>query len=559
MGLGYLLLSVKSEQDKYLTGNPQFTYFKAVYRKHTNFVLDNQFVNFVGDTSNSFGKKIYIDIPKNGDLMHRMFIKIEFDTTSSDLKNIAPLAYNFIEYVDLYIGGQKIDRNYGSWLQIYHEIFESKNSDLALSNLVSNQPITGSKNTTYIPLRFWFNNNVGLSIPLIALQYSDVKLEIKLSSKSSANTYSKHNSFTVNDDNLTIKSIQLLTEYIHLDKDERRLFSSNSHEYLITQVQNSLNNPVNLYKNDSDASFEKIKHRTDLRFNHPVKELFWTFKDSNAVCEKNDGYIKNFDSTGTLEFNYWRNLVPGREQLIAANLVLNGKDMQNELPPVFYRDIQQFQYHNGSRLKNIRNVNTDSNSPSSTFRNYNYGSGLYSYSFAIKPEEHQPSGSLNFSKLEQAQLKYRLHRTTETFNSTTIKAASTSNINININNAPSSIDGVTLNDNDNVILKDQTNNYENGIYTYDLANQHLVRNTSFNTSQLVISSRKNRFTINSGTVNSGKVFVLDFKEDGVLDTDNLNFIDNSTLSLKGKTLNIYAVNYNILKITSGMAGLLFTN
>jgi len=324
-------------------------------------------------------------------------------------------------------------------------------------------------------------------------------------------------------------------------------------------VQNSLNNPVNLYKNDSDASFEKIKHRTDLRFNHPVKELFWTFKDSNAVCEKNDGYIKNFDSTGTLEFNYWRNLVPGREQLIAANLVLNGKDMQNELPPVFYRDIQQFQYHNGSRLNNIRNVNTDSNSPSSTFRNYNYGSGLYSYSFAIKPEEHQPSGSLNFSKLEQAQLRYRLYRTTETFNSTTIKASSTSNINININNAPSSIDGVTLNDNDNVILKDQTNNYENGIYTYDLANQHLVRNTSFNTSQLVISSRKNRFTINSGTVNSGKVFVLDFKEDGVLDTDNLNFIDNSTLSLKGKTLNIYAVNYNILKITSGMAGLLFTN
>ena len=109
-----------------------------------------------------------------------------------------------------------------------------------------------------------------------------------------------------------------------------------------------------------------------------------------------------------------------------------------------------------------------------------------------------------------------------------------------------------------IVYQDE-NNFENGIYTYDLTNQHLVRNTAFNTSQLVISSRRNRFNVNSGTVNSGKVFVLDFKENGVLDTDNLNFIDNSTLVLKGKTLNIYAVNYNILKITSGMAGLLFTN
>jgi hypothetical protein len=559
MGLGYLLLSVKSEQDKYLTGNPQFTYFKAVYRKHTNFVLDNQFVNFVGDTGNTFGKKIYIDIPKNGDLLFRMFIKIEFDTTSSDLKNIAPLAYRFIDYVDLYIGGQQIDRNYGSWLHIYHEIFESKNKDLALANMVSNQPITGNSNTVYLPLRFWFNNNVGLALPLIALQYSDVKLELKIANKSDIVTYSKHNTFTLQDSNLKIKNIQLLSEYIHLDKDERRLFSSNSHEYLITQVQNSLNNPINLYKNDSDESFEKIKHRTDLRFNHPIKELFWTFKDTNAVCEKNDGYIKNYDSLGSLEYNYWRNLVPGREQLLGANLVLNGKDMSNELPPVFFRDIQQFQYHNGSRIKYIRNVNTDSNSPASSFRTYDYGSGLYSYSFAIKPEEHQPSGSLNFSKLEQAQLKYRLQRTKEPVDSLIIKVASISNVNININNSPTDIDGIALSDNDNVILKDQTNNYENGIYTYDLGNKHLVRNTSYNTSSEVINTRKNRYKVSSGTINSNKVFMLDFKDTGVLGTDNLNFIDNSTLALKGKTLNIYAVNYNILKITSGMAGLLFTN
>ena len=173
MGLGYLILSIKSEQDKYLTGNPQFTFFKSVYKRHTAFAVDYQYISFVGDASNAFGKKIYIDVPKNGDLLHRMYLVLDVSGVNG-LRNITPTAYSYIDYLDLFIGGQRVDRHYGSWLQIWHELFES--NDVALGKLTSSQPLAGNTNKLYVPLRFWFNNNVGLSLPLIALQYNDIKM-----------------------------------------------------------------------------------------------------------------------------------------------------------------------------------------------------------------------------------------------------------------------------------------------------------------------------------------------------------------------------------------------
>lgn len=396
MGLGYLTLSIKSEQDKYLTGNPQFTFFKSVYKRHTNFAIDYQFINFVGDSSNVFGKKVYIDIPKNGDLLHRMFLMI--DIAGSNLTHITPVGYNFIEYVDLFIGGQRIDRHYGSWLQIWHELFEK--NDVLLGRLVSSQGLVGEsqKNTLYIPLRFWFNNNVGLSLPLIALQYNDIKFEIKFNSKTDIQTYNGEFGETsaVRDINMSIVNIRMLTEYIHLDKEERRLFASNVHEYLITQVQSSLSNPINLYKNTntSQASFENIVHKTDLRFNHPVKELVWTFQDYSL----NDG---KSSSSGVYSNNFWREFNYGNDQFIGAMINLNGKDMTDELSAGFYRSLQNFQYHSGVGLGSVSNT--------LGLKGVENGNAIYSHSFSLSPEDYQPSGSINFSNIEQAQLKYRLH------------------------------------------------------------------------------------------------------------------------------------------------------
>jgi len=450
MGLGYLLLATKSEQDNYLVGNPQFTFFKQMYKKHTNFAIDNMFLNFVGDTTNCYGRKLYMDIPENADLLHKMYIAIDIESTG-DISGCNPIAYSMIEYVELFIGGQSMDKHPGEYLYLAHELFQNKQKELALADMVSTHR-QGGKNTIYIPLRFWFNNDIGMSLPLIALQYAKVRVEIKFNNAATVQTYIKNNGFSVQQ-TVNIKRVQLLAEYIHLDNEERRLFSSNSHEYLITQLQYSFRNPIQLFITDSDTMYEKIQHRVDLRFNHPVKELLWTIQDSHGRLYDTSnnglqGNLYNYEPVGVFQYNYWRNFKAGVDQLLGANIVLNGKDMTEELPANFYRSVQQYQYHNGFGVNYIRDLASNLDK---TYPNYNQsnGSGIYSYSFAIKPEEHQPSGSLNFSKLEKAQLKFRIARDAANFtnggsNNITYKTMNIYAINYNVVRIESNLAGLAF-------------------------------------------------------------------------------------------------------------------
>lgn len=576
MGLGYLTLATKSEQDKYLTGNPQFTFFKGVYKKHTNFATDYQYVNLIGDTNNSLGKKLYIELPKNGDLLHRAYLAINVKG-SDDLKNVIPIAYSLVEYIDLFIGGQRVDRHYGSWLRIWHELNAPSEKQLALSEMVSIHHNADSK-LLHVPLRFWFNNNIGSALPLIALQYNDIKLDIKFSDKNLVNTYSEYRSggstVSVNDTTFNISQVQLLCEYIHLDKEERRLFMSNSHEYLITQVQTSLNNPVNLFSNSSDENFEKMVHKTDLRFNHPVKELVWTFQDTNSLVIKKDDYLKDYQAKGVFEYNYWNSFSSGKDQLIGANLVLNGKDMSEELPASFFRNVQHYQYHSGVRMKSIKNKNISSERPNDNDIDYSIGTGIYSYSFALSPEDYQPSGSLNFSNLEMAQLKYRLNR--RGYPKILVNIATGGNNNDfpgydSVNKqftGVNSIDNVAPSNGDLVLVKNQTNASENGVYVYTApvgANPSILKrhpdydsSLDFNQSNpFVVDVKPNNV---AQSVNGGKKFIVNIKENGTLDTDdiNVNELNDAFFRLGSKKLTIYAVNYNIFRIMSGMGSLLFS-
>lgn len=573
MGLGYLTLATKSEQDKYLTGNPQFTFFKGVYKKHTNFATDYQYVNLIGDTNNSLGKKLYLELPKNGDLLHRAYLAVNVKGANT-LSDVVPLAYSLIEYIDLFIGGQRVDRHYGSWLRIWHELYASSEKQLALSEMVSIHNTSDSK-LLHIPLRFWFNNHIGSALPLLALQYNDVKLDIKFNNKADVSTYCEYKNGSsntkVNDDTFNISNVQVLCEYIHLDTEERRLFMSNSHEYLITQVQTSLNNPVNLFHNTTTENFEKMVHKTDLRFNHPVKELIWSFQDSNGIISKVNDFLKDYKSKGVLDYNYWNGFNVGKDQLIGANLVLNGKDMSEELPGSFFRNLQHYQYHSGVRLKSITNNNSSPERPIERFTKYDKGTGIYSYSFALTPEEYQPSGSLNFSNLESAQLKYKLHR--EPYPSITVDYATGGN-----NNAFTSydsntqeftgvttIDNVAPNNGDVILVKDQAsgNEHQNGIYTFVSPNV-LKRHADYTVTADYV--RHNPFGVNvklnqsSQSVNSGKKFIVNIKENGVLDTDGIKVdeLNESFFRLNSKKLTIYAVNYNVFRIMSGMGSLLFS-
>ena len=573
MGLGYLTLATKSEQDKYLTGNPQFTFFKGVYKKHTNFATDYQYVNLIGDTNNSLGKKLYLELPKNGDLLHRAYLAVNV-TGGNNLNDVVPLAYSLIEYIDLFIGGKRVDRHYGSWLRIWHELYASSEKQLALSEMVSVHNTSDSK-LLHIPLRFWFNNHIGSALPLLALQYNDVKLDIKFNSKSDVSTYCEYNnggsSTKVNDDTFNISNVQVLCEYIHLDTEERRLFMSNSHEYLITQVQTSLNNPVNLFHNTTTENFEKMVHKTDLRFNHPVKELIWSFQDSNGLISRVNDFLKDYKSKGVLDYNYWNGFNVGKDQLISANLVLNGKDMSEELPGSFFRNLQHYQYHSGVRLKSITNNNSSQERPIERFTKYDKGTGIYSYSFALTPEEYQPSGSLNFSNLESAQLKYKLHR--EPYPSIIVDYATGGNNNTFTTydsntqefTGVTTIDNVAPNNGDVILVKDQAsgNEHQNGIYTFVSPNV-LKRHADYTVTADYL--RHNPFGVNvklnqsSQSVNSGKKFLVNIKENGVLDTDGIKVyeLNESFFRLNSKKLTIYAVNYNVFRIMSGMGSLLFS-
>ena len=576
MGLGYLTLATKSEQDKYLTGNPQFTFFKGVYKKHTNFATDYQYVNLIGDTNNSLGKKLYLELPKNGDLLYRTYLAISVKG-SDNLRNVIPIAYSLIEYVDLFIGGQRVDRHYGSWLRIWHELHATSEKQLALSEMISIHHNADEK-LLHVPLRFWFNNNIGSALPLIALQYNDVKLDIKFSDKNLVNTYSEYKSggttVTVNDTTFNISQVQLLCEYIHLDKEERRLFMSNSHEYLVTQVQTSLNNPVNLFPNSSDESFEKMVHKTDLRFNHPVKELVWSFQDTNSLVIKKNDYLKDYQAKGIFEYNYWNSFNAGKDQLIGANLVLNGKDVSEELPASFFRNVQHYQYHSGVRMKSIKNNNDSLERPNDKDIDYTNGTGIYSYSFALSPEDYQPSGSLNFSNLEMAQLKYRLNRRGYSKLLVHIATGGANNDFAGYDNVNkqftgiNSIDNIAPNDGDIVLVKNQTNASENGIYVYTApagANPStLKRHSDYDTTEdflkinpLVVDVKANNV---AQSENGGKKFIVNIRENGTLDTDaiQVNELNESFFRLASKKLTVYAVNYNIFRIMSGMGSLLFS-
>ena len=431
MGYGYLALAVKSEHDKYLVGNPEFTYFKAVYKRHTNFAIDYTEVLFAHSTENCLGKKIYMNVPKGADLLHRSYLCVDinisgserlefgnlngwhasgFAQTAADKGNYAPLAYNLIEFIDLYIGDQLIDRHYGEWLHIWHELFENSEKNLALANMIQVNNEAGGKRTLTIPLRFWFNNNVGLALPLVSMQYANVKLEIKFNKKSEVERLSDKQTVA---SPISVSNVRLLLENIYLDQEERRLFTSNKHEYLITQVQSSIHNIINDVAGKWDSSnFTKLRHEVDLRFRYPVKELFWSIQDreGKAIPRYHTDLSGDFKNTGCFKYNYWNNFRIGQDQMSYCTLVLNNKNLMDELPAPFYRNTQQYQYHNSYGIEHVDLIKQKEGNPALNYQDYSRGSGIYSYSFAIYPGQHQPSGSLNFSKLQNAKLKFGLNK-----------------------------------------------------------------------------------------------------------------------------------------------------
>ena len=414
MGGGLLQLVAYGAQDVYLTGNPQITFFKVAYRRHTNFALEAIEQTFNGSTT--LGSRVTCQITRNGDLINRVYFvgtlnntKAAAATGATTVNNALALVPYFglklLKTIELEIGGQRIDKHYSEWLYIWNELSLPQGKRDGYKLMVGGDKYNRSiileaqqSYTVYVPLEFWFCRNVGLALPLIALQYHEVKINIEFESSSNmidigvnysdragllrgAGTTTFITSFKNNSElgaavasDLTLTNSALWVDYIFLDTDERRRFAQLSHEYLIEQLQFTGTDSVS--GSSSSTSLKSIR----MNFNHPCKELIWVIKP-DAVTSGGIAapYWNNF-STRNIDNNY----IVGRNPVSLAKIQLNGNDRFTERIGEYFSLVQPYQHH-----ENTPDV---------------FNSGINVYSFAIKPEEHQPSGTLNMSRIDTAVL-----------------------------------------------------------------------------------------------------------------------------------------------------------
>jgi hypothetical protein len=405
MGGGLLQLVAYGAQDVYLTGNPQITFFKVVYRRHTNFAMEAIEQSFNGN--NNFGSSVSVLITRNGDLINRIYYNAKVTngttkgtsaTASSGVALVPYFGQRLLKTIELEIGGQKIDKHYSEWLYIWNELSMSAGKksgyQLMVGGDAKNRSVFLAPEDTYevyVPLEFWFCRNVGLALPLIALQYHEVKINISyataaemintsstnycdaiddglLKSDNGTTLTSKSNADLVGTaDKLRLDSVSLWCDYIFLDTDERRRFAQLSHEYLIEQLQFTGSDTIGA--STDPASMKSVR----MTFNHPCKELIWTVKSNDAST-----YWNNFSDNKNNVY------IVGENPVLKAKIQLNGNDRFAERNGTYFSYVQPYQHHETT--------------PSL------YNNGINVYSFALKPEEHQPSGSLNMSRIDTAVL-----------------------------------------------------------------------------------------------------------------------------------------------------------
>jgi len=423
-GGGLMQLVAYGAQDVYLTGNPQITFFKVVYRRHTNFAMEAIENPFNG--APNFGKKVTCTIQRNGDLIYRMYLVATLpsvtlqtsDGSGAQFRWLNWPGHNLINSVEIEIGGQRIDKQYGDWLHIWNELTQEAGKQAGYAKMVGNVPqlvntlLQGGEGcdsacgynvpntseevsscspeyTMYIPLQFWFNRHPGLALPLIALQYHEVRINLEFSPLSNLcwdftpNVSGAPNTIQTRVANAGLVAASLYVDYIYLDTDERRKFAQVAHEYLIETLQFT-----------GGESITSTSNKIKLNFNHPCKELVWVVqRDSFVSC---DSTIIN-QWKGQQPFNYsdwWDRSVlesgysvtrvegmAGYNPVVTGLIQLNGHDRFTQQPGDYFNLVQPYQHH--------------TNIPAT---------GINVYSFALQPEQHQPSGTCNLSRIDNTTL-----------------------------------------------------------------------------------------------------------------------------------------------------------
>jgi len=503
MGGGLLQLVAHGAQDAYLSGNPQITFWKGLFKRHTNFAMEPFRVRLTGVPA--WGNKQSVTLARHADLLYSTYLDVVLPAKDKSDKFIewnneqGRLGYNLLDYVELEIGGQAIDRLYSEYLYLWDTLTSDANKSYQLYQMVGgggdsrrldggpmavNLPVSSvsdsaSGNGFYygyrppvsqgnvkatgrpsssqvfrIPLPFSYTRNPGAALPLIALQYHEVKINI---------LWNKWQFVTANfngNQPPPPSTATIYVDYIYLDVDERRRMAQESHEYLIEQVQFN-----------EEKGLAAGANRIDLTFNHPVKELIWVVqpdrftnckiadKKNNSIAEygaprpalqptttQQSGAIRTTavlggSSTGGpgrltpftytyLDQSTWDTATPSAfyeynqtftQPVFEQRLQINGQDRLDTRGGDYYNLVQPFQHHSGTMkpagfdttayvrvlaAAQIANgttaVTTTGATPDLIAAVPQSHRAIYTYSFALKPEENQPSGTCNFSRIDTA-------------------------------------------------------------------------------------------------------------------------------------------------------------
>ena len=401
-GAGLIQLVAYGAQDVFLTGSPQITFFKVAYRRHTNFAMESIDQTFTGVPD--FGKKVTCTVSRNGDLITRAYLQVTLpsvmgykvnDPDKSGFSWVREIGHMLIKQVDIDIGGQRIDRHYGEWLSIWSSLTLPSGKRDGYDNMIGDvTSLVGTPKTVglagntkhaseqsgdntvpsrvlYIPLMFWFNRHPGLALPLIALQYHDVKFNFDFRPLNECYR-GKYDPNQVP----SLVETTLYIDYVYLDTDERRRFALAQHEYLVEQLQFT-----------GDESMSGASNKIKLSFNHPVKELIWVVQSS--VCTdsapSDAGALTGNNVLDWTNYTTRPELGAGKNPVKTAKLQLNGHDRFTERKGSYFNLVQPYQHHTNIPMN-----------------------GINVYSFALNPEEHQPSGTLNFSRIDNATLQLTL-------------------------------------------------------------------------------------------------------------------------------------------------------
>jgi hypothetical protein len=414
-------------QDVYLTGNPKVTFFQAVYKRHTNFAME--LIQQTTNGSPASSGRVSVTIARNGDLVGNMHVALTPTSNTLTSTNGASVfdtnwvAERAIAAVELTIGGQRIDKHYQTWWRLYAEVFLNESDKYAWGKMTTQASVTAngtsalSPSKVYLPLLFFFNRNPGLYLPLIALQYHEVRLDFDLTAY-----YGSYFG--------TTNAFEVWANYVYLDTEERRRFAQKGHEYLIEQVQHTGGDQLSTTGTEGNVQLVRLS------FNHPVKELVWCYTNPSAAANAQLNAMWNFcTNTGNVNVtsnvvllqasnNYVMPNVTGVPQLVSTfgtglvsgsttgafwveegtqylggltqpgievgplhlfKVILNGQDRFKEQYGNYFNQVQPFYHHTGTPYP-----------------------GIYVYSFALQPEEHQPTGTCNFSRIDNAQVSVQL-------------------------------------------------------------------------------------------------------------------------------------------------------